>query len=48
MVDGPFLKEIAADDDGAAEGDDKAQQGEGCVALHAADDSKCLFHYVSL
>ena len=48
MVDGPFLKEIAADDDGAAEGNDEAQQGEGCVALHAADDSKCLFHYVSL
>ena len=48
MVDGPLLIEVAGDDDSSAEGDDEAQKREGCVALHAGDDSKCLFHYVSL
>ena len=44
MVDGPLLVQVACDDDSSAEGNDEAQQGEGCVALHAGDDSECLFH----
>ena len=44
MVNGPLLIKVAADDDRAAETDDEAQQREGCVALHAANDAECLFH----
>ena len=33
-VDGPLLIEVAADDDGAAERDDKAKQRQCRVAFH--------------
>ena len=48
VVDGPFLIEVAGDDDSSAEGDDKAQERKCSVALHSGDDSKCLFHVVNL
>ena len=43
-VDGPLLIEVAADDDGAAERDDEAQQRQRRVAFHAGDDAECLLH----
>ena len=44
VVDGPLLIKVAADDDRAAKGDDKAQERKGSVALHAGNKSECLFH----